>query len=355
MVRRLSTVGLSLACLAFAGPVPQLASRTLDLRKWGYTADPLIASYGEFYPPSHLLSIYQNGNIATGLIRRGDGLATRDHPSLSLQTVVVDRQGKFLWQSTFPTTMWKDNGIWAVGSSNLLIRTPEALTLWSREEGALAAREPIDPHTWVQVSPNGQRLLLRLPGRDVQLIQTSALTALKSCPYAEQRITSIVDDVVLRFLRSQPPFAVRVEEFCGPARFDSSWTGPDVRDATLLDETRFVIRSQHGIEVVDRDKRVWSDSFAKNEAVQDVESDEKGVTIAVAVARYVGGSQFLDMSGHLKVMRIVVYRAADGKRAAELVVEHPPRLPFNFLALSPDGSVLAILSDGFLQVAQLNQ
>jgi hypothetical protein len=50
-----------------------------------------------------------------------------------------------------------------------------------------------------------------------------------------------------------------------------------------------------------------------------------------------------------------VYRAADGKRAAELVVEHPPRFALDFFALSPDGSLLAVLSYGFLQIAEVHQ
>lgn len=348
-------LGLCLAFLAAANTVPQLRSITIDLRQWGYRADPLIASYGEFYPPSHLLSIYENGKIAAGFIVPGNNLATRERPSLTLQVAAFDRQGKFLGQSGFPTTMWQDNGIWGVDSADLVIRTPETLSIWPQGEGTPAARIPLDPHTYVKASPSRHHLLLLSPGQDlqrIQLILSSQLRVIKGCS-DHGGITSIVEDLALRFLRSTPPMEVQVEEICGPARFEYTWTGHDVRDAVLLDNTRFIVRSQRGIEVVNRDRRVWSDSFSRGEAVQEVEMDERGDTIAVPVARYAGSSQVLDINGHLKLMKIIVYRAADGKRIAELVVTHPPRLAFNFFALSPDGSVVAVLSGGFLQIAEV--
>jgi hypothetical protein len=71
----------------------------------------------------------------------------------------------------------------------------------------------------------------------------------------------------------------------------------------------------------------------------------------------VGGSKILDISSHLQSAKIVVYKASDGAQLAEVPIElrENPGLTMLLLefALSPDGSQLAVLSGGFLQLTPI--
>lgn len=114
---------------------PQLSSRTIDLHRWSCPA-PMkpVFKRGEIYPPSHLVSVYNKGDVVVGFVNmEGDTLAASTTPELALHTLTFDRNGSFLFEEKFPTTMRDDNSIFAVACGNLLIRTPEMLTLWSHE------------------------------------------------------------------------------------------------------------------------------------------------------------------------------------------------------------------------------
>jgi hypothetical protein len=352
-------LGLCLAFWAAANPLPQLSSHTIDLRQWGYTAPPKASvKPGEYYPHSRLVTAYGNGNVVAGFVKREDeGLATRKRPALILHALTFERDGKFVSEAKFTTTMYDDNFLSVTAAGELLVRTPETLTLWSRERGVIAKTEISDPHTRVEVSPNREIILLRTPGQELKVLRTRDLALVDSCPYEEQMVASISDRNIainLPYEYSEPHQFVRVATICGPTQFEFGWNFPTGRPI-LLDDTRFIINGGSALELDDREAVRWRVSFSKGESAGwQVEADEKGDVLAVAVSKYVGGSSMLDINGRLKVMKIVIYRAADGKRTAELVVEHPPRFVLYFFALSPEASVLAVLSDGFLQVAQLN-
>jgi hypothetical protein len=103
---------------------------------------------------------------------------------------------------------------------------------------------------------------------------------------------------------------VRVDAICGPTQFDYGWsyrTGTPI----LLDDKRLIINGHSVIELVDGGTVRWRDSFSKGEFAQDLQADETGGLLAAAVSKYIGGSLILDINGHLKVMRIVIYRTAD--------------------------------------------
>lgn len=360
MVRHLASLAFFLANLGFAGTIPQLPSRIIDLRQWGYPA-PSKPTFtrGEIYRRSHLVTIYRNGDVVAGFVmKEGNTLANRTKPELTLLTLTFDRKGSFLFETSFPTTMREGNGIFAVAFGNLLVRTPEAVTLWSHERGVISTRPTPDPQTRVDTSPDRETILLVTPGRSLEALSARDLTMFESCACQDQMIGSmsnhnIVIDSPSRY--TEPHQRVRVDAICGPTQFEYGWSFP-TGTPILLDDRRLLIDGHSAIELVESGTIRWRDSFGKGEYALEVESDEKGDILAVAVPKYIGGSVLLDINGHLKVMKIVIYRAADGNRTAEFVVQHPPRFfPFNFLALSPGGSVLAILSDGFLQIAETRQ
>ncbi len=184
MVRRLASLAFFLANLGLAGTIPQLSSRTIDLRQWGYPA-PSRPTFtrGEIHRRSHLVTVYGNGDVVAAFVtRQGDTLASRTRPELTLLTLTFDRKGNFLFETKFPTTMRDGNGIFAVAAGNLLVRTPEAVTLWSHERGVIATRPSADPQTRVEISPDRETILLVTPGSSLEALSARDLTALKTAP-----------------------------------------------------------------------------------------------------------------------------------------------------------------------------
>jgi hypothetical protein len=154
------------------------------------------------------------------------------------------------------------------------------------------------------------------------------------------------------------PRQIAVSRFCGPLQFGYEWRndkGAHADNATLIDDNHFVLAGtgSSSIEFFDRGVRQWSDSFnRKHDQIQlqsRIAIDDNGDRFAVLVQTYVGGSNFFDINGNLKTERIVVYSSASGKRLAEVPIEKLKSNVFNF-QLSPDGKLLAILSDGELEL-----
>lgn len=316
-----------IACLALlplgtAVPASPPHSGPVDLRKWGYVAPPRPgASYGESYP-SRLVSVHENGSVLVGFVTRdGEALGTRERPTLILHVVAFDREGKFLSELKFPTTMWEDNEIFSVAAGNVLVRTPGALTLCSEDGKVLAKKNLADPDIIVRAFPNREGVTVQRPHNGLEILSSRDLTTVKSCPYSYGEISSISNhNFAIHFserLTDALPYRLRVSEMCGPTQFEYRWRVPG-GFPMLLDDRRFVIDGFSSIELIDRDALRWQHSFGRGESAGELESDENGTILAVALSKYVGGSDLLDINGHLKIMRIIIYRTSDGKRLAQV-------------------------------------
>jgi hypothetical protein len=349
--------------LAALASVPQLPSRTIDLHQWGYPAPAKPAfRRGEFYGEGRLVSVYDNGSVVVGFVdREGAALAAREAPALALHTLTFDRSGKFLFEEKFPTTMRDDNSIFVVTGGNLLVRTADTLTLWSHERGIIAKRRAPDLRTTVGVSPNRQEIVLIThgahleEGSSVEALSARDLRVLESCPYKEYWVGSPSNHNIAIGSPSQytePHQRVRVDSICGPTQFEFGWSYP-AGHAFLLDDRRLVINGLSAVELVEGGTVRWRNTLGKGEGAGAAAVDERGDILAVEVSKYVGYIPALDIDGHLKWMKVILYGTADGSAKAELVVEHPPRYSRFLLALSPDGSVVAVLCEGFLQIAEV--
>jgi hypothetical protein len=335
--------------------VPQLQSVVVDLRQWGYIAPFGRGGVGEGYR-SRLVSVSKSGNIVAGFVARdGEGLASRNRPTLVLHVVTVDGEGKLVAESKFPTTMWLGNQIFAVAGGNLLVRTPEELLLSSEHGEVLASKRLADPHIRLELFPNREGVALESLKGVIEVLSTRDLKTLKDCSYPYWVASISNHNSLIRFperLTDALPFRLQVAELCGTAQFEYSWRYP-AGSLILLDDSRFVIHAASTIQLFNRETLRWQHTFGKDEGAGELESDESGTILAVAVGKYVGGSKILDISPRLKSLRIVAFRAADGRQVSEVTVQHPPRYPFDYFAISPDGLLLAILSDGFLQIVPI--
>jgi hypothetical protein len=92
-----------------------------------------------------------------------------------------------------------------------------------------------------------------------------------------------------------------------------------------------------------------------------VRGDATGDRFAFVVDTLRGGNAALDIGGHLAARRIVVYRSDSGAQVASLDI-YPPVphygvklgiVPGFAFDLSPDGHVLAVLSEGILRITKI--
>ncbi len=342
----------------------------VDLAHFGYSAPPVKRSSFYWYPewktPPHLLSFVKEEMLIVGFVtREGASLATREKPAMRLHELVVNTRGDILDQRTFPTTDWYVNGIFAVVGQKVAIRTGTVFKLYSPETSIVAEREIPDLKTRIFVSPDHKRLVLDYKFPDpIEVLDAETLTPERPCPYPERVfLDSISNNSVSVRFPSPPGYPtlahVEVHQICGPKRFGLEWdsnTGPQhPHGSVLLDDEHFVFASgPPWIEFFDRTVMKWRDSFdRKHDGIyQHVAVDKTGDRFAILVQRYVGGSNFFDIDGRLKSSKIVVYRSSDGSRLAEIPVQRIGQYDFEF-TLSPEGTTLAILSDGDLIITRI--
>jgi hypothetical protein len=193
----------------------------------------------------------------------------------------------------------------------------------------------------------------------IALLRWSDLKPVKECAYdPNDQLLSVSQSNLLSFRPggSKDPLGrtVIVTEICGSSRFSYSWEG-NATSAALIDDDTFILAGgSSSVGIVAGNKVRWTDAFDRKSDVVNshVEVTADSQIVAIAVKKFEGGSKFLDISPKLKSVKIVVYQAASGKKILECTVNPPPSDGFDY-ALSPDGDVLAIVSDGFLEIVQL--
>jgi hypothetical protein len=355
---RPATVKSGIVCLLVLNSALEAQSPLIDLRQWGYTQPPPFRK--ESFPLSSLLAFDSRGDVLVGFtMRAGDALATREQPALSLQVVKLSNTGRFLSQLGLPTTAWVGNSIFVTSSGNLLLRTPDELTLYSATGKILARRAIADRRAFLHVLPGQQRAVLD-EAHTVELFQLETLATVKKCMWGRESSFS-ANNALITFPQDYAsmlrPFRLAVSEICGPTQFTYEWgLLPGGGEAILLDDRRFITIGQKAIELVDRDTPQWRDSLHKSTLVHSFHTREVAGRFPLIAARYVGGSLAFDINGCLQSAKAIVYRTSDGKHLAEVPIQHPGKPPFRYpfdFALSPDGSLLAVLSDGFVQLTRI--
>jgi hypothetical protein len=366
MKLRISTCWLSMA-LSFAAASAQ--ARHIDLGQWEYSPpqkSPYIGGPGEYGSNPHLLSFFSNGDLVIGFVtQKSERLATREHSSMTLHALTFSDGGEFRSERKFQATDWYDNDLFAGEGSDLLVRIGTDLNLYAPDGKILANRELQDRDAQVKALPNRQAFVVESvrvhPHQYIFTVLDSHTLDLMSTCYRSSRwmfqsisthnmlVYSMVYDTV-------SPNQIEVGRFCDPLQFKYEWRnekGAHSYDATLVDDNHFVLAGvgSSSIEFFDRGVREWKDSFNRkhDQIVPQIAVDNNGDTFAVLVKTSVGGSNFFDINGHLKGERIIVYNSASGKRLAEVPIEKLSPDVFNF-QLSPNGKLLAILSDGDLEL-----
>jgi hypothetical protein len=192
----------------------------------------------------------------------------------------------------------------------------------------------------------------------IELVSWRDLKPMRKCPYSPfAQLLSVSERSVLALYSNRPDQPrlrnAEVAQICGPSQFSYSWEG-DPFSAMLVDGDGLLLAGGSAtVRYVVGDKLQWKDTFNKaaDQVSNHVEADENGELAAIAVKKFGGGNQFLDIPNKLKGIKVVAYQISTGKRVWEVPVDPLPLSQFDF-ALSPKGDVLAIISDGFLEIVQ---
>jgi hypothetical protein len=108
------------------------------------------------------------------------------------------------------------------------------------------------------------------------------------------------------------------------------------------------------VAVVGRDSvPILTESFRDEWLGHPIFPSVDGKRFAVALLAYKGGSEILDIDPHVVLKRIVVYDVQNRQAVYTFDAKIQKIKDVAGVALSPDGSQLAILSDGVLEVFRL--
>ncbi len=312
-----------------------------------------------------MLSFFTNGNLAVGFVMRYDkGPDKGKNSPIALHVITLNKNGEFLSKNELPTTDWSSNQIIAGSGDTLLVRTNTNLGLYSSKNKLLAKRELQDRFASVQALPNHTAFVIESTQRDPHqyiaeaidphTLETTNTCRCTTCFFRDVSDQNILLDFHQRLPDIPPSDWIGIAKFCGPLQFEYKWRFDTETSyqAALIDDNHFVLAGGgSSIEYFDRRVRQWTDSFKKEHSNvhEQIAVDEEGDRFAVLVQKWVGGSDFLDINAHVKRERIIVYDSATGNRVAQVPVEHLPSDVLDF-QLSPDGKLLAILSDGDLEL-----
>lgn len=349
--------------------VPAAAQATrVDLRQWGYK-EPEARERYQASLSSQVISVAPSGDVVVAFVTRDrTGLATRELPALSLHVVRFSKLGEFLSQGSVPTPNWYDNSVYYGSNDGLLVRAGPKLYVFSLHMVRLALKDlPPTPNSvtinWrIYPLPDRDEFLLynfRHTDTSISLLRWSDLKPIKECSFSpsDQLLSTFRNNLLsLRASLAAQPLrrTVDVAEICGPNRFSYSWNG-QATHATLIDDDSFLVGEEDSsINFVVNGKVQWNTAFNKKSDIVSghTEVAADGSRLAIAVKTFRGGNRFLDISRKLKGINVLLYQAKNGQRVLKVPVWPTPTSTFDF-ALSSRGDVLAILSDGFVELVSL--
>jgi hypothetical protein len=342
----------------------------IKLEEYGWQRLPPPTRHEAWPTEADLLRLDSKGRVLIGYpVREREELATRGNPTLALHVIRFTPEGKLDLSISLPTNSWSNNALYLDAEDHILVRANEALQMLTVDD-----QTPTQQRTWKVLAPcpSGMHGLQCRVGQ----------------PRTRRTLT------VARCLSPDPVFPAHCFEFAETV-FDTSSSEPqvvktctdgqkggcyprqelpelplDVHVSAVLNDDLFVItahkkRWEVGVVTGDGDTKFRlplpkHDEPAAN--ITYVKGDASGDRFAFVIDTWRGDNAFLDIGGHLAARRVVVYRSETGAQLTSLSV-YPPVphygvalgiVPGFAIALSPDGHVLAVLSEGVLTIAKVD-
>jgi hypothetical protein len=311
--------------------------------------------------------------------RRGQPDASSN---LQLDALFVDpKMGQVQARREWPTFSERSRIIPASGGK-FLVLTPDKLVLYSpaieplKELGLPVGREGIETDWDAVPSPGGKYLLISYGLRTEKDIW-SARTRFELAETGNTQLARAWIDPGFGGVHAFAPFDdgdllaingsggglvigppqgpwrpahVTWDPHCQPSEYRP------INDRTILGWTSITIdRWCYSLSVM-TPELLFAQEFAEKDFVRSVAVSSQGQRFALAIERGKGGSWALDIPAHYSLNRIMVYDVAKRRWMPSLDAKRQGIRSISALALSPDGSEVAVIDqDGILQVYDVTE
>jgi hypothetical protein len=339
----------------------------------GYTGfAPKQEQWGLNLSPNPLCFSENKVLIATFITREDvTTLARRDQPSehlpLKLHGIFLDADaGKVRATKEWSITRPRGGAI-AAGDGRFAILAPELVALYSPslelvKDFKLSSEQ--QSHLWnFYPSPTGKSILVEYhnPESSFQWIEGSSL---QPQPTWNDSLPGVsISDKELAFFRSpyikskgSATHEVLIRPRDGPERVVCRvlvGQGDSCGSPEFVSNDVLALSMPHGLSLV---PKTGGDALLKANFRDDewlgrpLHPSADGKRFAVAIWAHKGGSAFFDISSHNVLKRIVVYDLQSRQAVYTLDGKKQRISDVSGLALSPDGSLMAILTDGVVAV-----
>ena len=340
-----------------------------DLRSAGYTGfTPRQEQWGLHLRPNPL-SFLDNDILAATFITResvqtlsrrdeGEQLPLRLH-AVFLKFDSGELKATKQWSITRPR-----GGIIRAGEGRFAILTPSGIAVYllNRQvvtELSLTAKEQSD--LWdFKPSPSGKTIMAEFhaPKAYYQRIETASLIPQ---PASVPTVAFAISDTAVAIMRNSAanPGEVLIQIL------DGSWhticsaanSVEPCDDPQFISNELLAIQSSHSFNIVAASdgSPLFKARFGKDDWLShSLYPSADGKRLAVAVWAHKGGSTFFDISSRNVLKRIVVYDIPSRQQVYVFDAKRHKTRDLSGLALSHDGRMLALLSDGFVRTYDLD-
>jgi hypothetical protein len=341
----------------------------VDLRQFGFSeAKPWKKSpfrLGDIDHEYHEITFGANDTLFAAVSYAGNPEA-QHRKRLSL--VIMDAtSGQILSTHVWEAVYYK-LGLLATPTGNIIVRVENELAVYSSKLELLKkmplqiTRNPGDEYWKVLLSPSGESIVL--VHRVNELLEFSVL---EPDTFRQKRSWKIPADVFSTIGSSFVPLDDGIlSTVKDRANGDClvNVNNPDGSSASVyrippschlevqaLDNDTFYIRTGNEFILIKRGGGVLlRQPMRKGEFPAAMRTSADGRRIAIAYASMKGGSEFLDLSSHQILKRVQIYDVATLGSLFVLDEKSVNLQSVSDFGLSPDGSRLAILRDGFIEV-----
>jgi hypothetical protein len=340
------------------------------------------------------MKVDSKGRVLIGYpAREGAELATRENPRLSFHVLRFTPEGKLDLSVSLPTDNLPDNAVFLDAQDHIFVVANEMLQMLTGDD-----QTPTQQRTWkplTSCSWSSQYCQISQPPtrRKLFVIRCLGPVQRKFCedPTTTAYDTSSFEPQVVNACVYRASSSGMLSDTFG---YGSGWKSgavwplyftrrhplcnPDAPQELPLDDLVCAVLNDD-LFVVDRlNKKRWEVGVVtahgnakfrlvlpKHDmpalAMAYVKGDASGDRFAIVVDTLRGGNAALDIGGHLAARRVVVYNSDSGTQLASLSV-YPPVphygvalgiVPEFTVDLSPDGHVLAVLSEGVITIARV--
>ncbi|HKV77343.1 MAG TPA: hypothetical protein VJP02_04345 [Candidatus Sulfotelmatobacter sp.] len=333
------------------------------------------------------MKLDSKGRVLIGYpTREGTALATPGNPRIRFHIIRFTPEGKLDLSVALPTDSFSDNAVYLDAQDHVLAVANETLQMLTGDDQTPMQQrtwKPLTPCSWslqycrIVQSPTRRSLFVMKCLGPVQskLCEQPALTIYNTSlsePQLVRACTGGVENTTDRFFYWfgwDRGYFTRRYSFCESDRPQELPLGDSV--SAVLNDHLFVTDYVAGHKWVVGAVTADGDTkfrlrLPKHDtpslATIYVKGDASGDRFAFVIDTVRGGSAALDIGGHLAARRVVVYSSESGAQLTSLSV-YPPVphygvalgiVPGFAFDLSPDGRVLAVLSEGVLTIAKVD-